>query len=95
MALTHEDIKRVANLARIEINDDEAYSTLNNITGIFSLIEQMQVVDTSSVTPMYHAQDVDQRLRADEVTEEDQRDLFQSQAPKTESELYLVPKVIE
>ncbi|MBL79768.1 MAG: Asp-tRNA(Asn)/Glu-tRNA(Gln) amidotransferase GatCAB subunit C [Nitrosomonadaceae bacterium] len=95
MALTLEDIKRVANLAQIEISDDEAYSTLNSITGIFSLIEQMKAVDTSIVAPMYHAQGVDQRLRSDKVTEEDQRELFQLQAPKTEAGLYLVPKVIE
>tara|TARA_Y100001936_G_scaffold149114_1_gene145454 strand:+ start:953 stop:1240 length:288 start_codon:yes stop_codon:yes gene_type:complete len=95
MALTLEDVKRVANLARIEISDDEARSTLNNIAGIFSLIEQMQAVDTSRVIPMSHAQDVDQRLREDQVTELDQSELFQLQAPKIESDLYLVPKVIE
>lgn len=95
MALTLEEVKRVANLARIEISDDEAHTTLNQIAGIFSLIEQMQVVDTSAVMPMSHAQDVEQRLRKDEVTETDQHELFQSQAPETEAGLYLVPKVIE
>lgn len=95
MALTLEDVKRVANLARIEISDDEAHTMLDQITGIFSLIEQMQAVDTSTVVPMSHAQDVEQRLREDKVTETDQHELFQLQAPKTEAELYLVPKVIE
>lgn len=95
MALTLEDVKRVANLARIEISNDEAHTMLDQITGIFSLIEQMQVVDTSTVVPMSHAQDVEQRLREDEVTEIDQRELFQSLAPKIEAKLYLVPKVIE
>ena len=55
----------------------------------------MQAVDTSTVKPMSHAQDVMQRLRDDMVTESDQRELFQSIAPKTESGLYLVPKVLE
>lgn len=95
MALTLKDVKRVANLARIEISDNEAHTTLDQITGIFSLIEQMQVVDTFAVVPMSHAQDVEQRLREDEVTETDQHKLFQLQAPKTEAGLYLVPKVIE
>ena len=95
MALTLEDVKRVANLARIEISDNEAHTTLDRITGIFSLIEQMQAVDTSTVVPMSHAQDVGRRLREDEVTETDQHALFQLQAPKIEAGLYLVPKVIE
>ena len=95
MALTLKDVKRVANLARIEISDDEALTTLDQITGIFFLIEQMQLEDTSTVLPMSHAQDVEQRLREDEITETDQHELFQSQAPKIEAELYLVPKVIE
>ena len=55
----------------------------------------MQAVDTAAITPMSHAQDVMQRLRADIVTETDQRDLFQSIAPQVEAGLYLVPKVIE
>ena len=95
MVVTLEDVKRVANLARIEISNDEARTTLDQITGIFSLIEQMELVDTSTVIPMSHAQGVEQRLRKDEVTEIDQHKLFQLQAPKTEAKLYLVPKVIE
>ena len=55
----------------------------------------MQAVDTSSVNPMSHSQDLVQRLRDDMVTESDQRELFQSIAPKTDSGLYLVPKVLE
>ncbi|MFZ1711835.1 MAG: Asp-tRNA(Asn)/Glu-tRNA(Gln) amidotransferase subunit GatC, partial [Nitrosomonas sp.] len=52
-------------------------------------------VDTTGVAPMSHAQDMVQRLREDQVTETDQRQLFQSIAPQVEAELYLVPKVIE
>jgi aspartyl-tRNA(Asn)/glutamyl-tRNA(Gln) amidotransferase subunit C len=95
MSLSLDDVKRVANLARIEISEDEAREILTQLSGIFGLIEQMQAVDTSAITPMSHAQDVMQRLRADEVTEIDQRELFQSVAPQVEAGLYLVPKVIE
>ncbi|MEI8384951.1 MAG: Asp-tRNA(Asn)/Glu-tRNA(Gln) amidotransferase subunit GatC [Nitrosomonadaceae bacterium] len=95
MSLTLDDIKRVANLACIETSETEAAAALVHLSGIFSLIEQMQAVDTSTVKPMSHAQDVMQRLRDDMVTESDQRELFQSIAPKTESGLYLVPKVLE
>lgn len=95
MALTIPDVKRIAHLARIEINDAEAGQTLDKLTGILTLIEDMQAVDTTGITPMSHSQDVVQRLRADVVTAENQRDTFQENAPATDSGLYLVPKVIE
>ncbi|MFT3848724.1 MAG: Asp-tRNA(Asn)/Glu-tRNA(Gln) amidotransferase subunit GatC [Propionivibrio sp.] len=95
MSLTLEQVRRVAHLARIEVSDAEAQSTLGHLNGIFTLIEDMQAVDTKGVEPMAHAQDLSQRLRADRVSEESQRDAFQAVAPDTEAGLYLVPKVIE
>lgn len=95
MALTIPDIKRIAHLARIEVNDIEAEKTLNKLSGILTLIEEMQAVDTTGITPMSHSQDVVQRLREDVVTATDQRELFQANAPAVDSGLYLVPKVIE
>ena len=95
MSLTLEQVRRVANLARIEVSDAEANATLGHLNGIFTLIEAMQAVDTRGVEPMAHAQDVAQRLRADEVTEVDRRDAFQAIAPDTEKGLYLVPQVME
>ena len=95
MALTLEDVKRVAWLARIAINNDEAQVTHTQLTGIFDLIAKMQAVDVSAIDPMSHAQDVVQRLREDTVTETDLRQRFQAVAPQVESGLYLVPKVIE
>ena len=95
MALTLDDVKRVAHLARIAINDDEAQSTQSQLTGIFKLIGEMEAVDVSAIAPMSHAQDVVQRLREDVVTEPVQRQRFQSVAPQVEAGLYLVPKVIE
>ncbi|MBF4989030.1 Asp-tRNA(Asn)/Glu-tRNA(Gln) amidotransferase subunit GatC [Methylophilus sp. 14] len=95
MALNLDDIKRIAHLARIEVSDNEAQETLNKLSGILGLIEQMQAVDTTGITPMSHSQDVTQRLREDVVTQTNQRELFQSIAPATQDGLYLVPKVIE
>ena len=95
MTLSVNDVKRIAELAYIEINDQEAKETLEQLSGIFNLIESMQAVDTSTVEPMSHAQSVVQRLREDEVTETDQRELYQSIAPQVEAGLYLVPQVIE
>lgn len=95
MALTLDDVKRVAHLARIAINDADARSTHTQLSGIFDLIAQMEAVDVSAIEPMSHAQDVVQRLREDVITETDQRERFQAVAPQVESGLYLVPKVIE
>jgi aspartyl-tRNA(Asn)/glutamyl-tRNA(Gln) amidotransferase subunit C len=95
MSLTTDDVKRIAHLARLEISEHEVQATLNQLSGILGLIEEMQEVDTSGIEPMSHSQDVTQRLREDVVTETDQRELFQSIAPAVENGLYLVPKVIE
>ena len=78
MALTLEDVKRVAHLARIAVDETEARAVLAQLGGVFQLIEQMQAVDTRGIEPMSHALDVVQRLREDAVTESDQHELFQA-----------------
>jgi aspartyl-tRNA(Asn)/glutamyl-tRNA(Gln) amidotransferase subunit C len=95
MSLTLEDVKRVAHLARIAVDDEEARAVLAQLDGVFRLIGEMQAVDVSGIEPMAHALDVVQRLRADDVTERDRHSAFQAVAPHVEAELYLVPKVIE
>lgn len=95
MSLTLQDVQRIAHLARIRVTDAEAADTQSQLNGIFGLIEEMQAVDTAGIAPMSHAQDLQQRLRADAVTEPDRRDAFQAVAPQVEDGLYLVPKVIE
>jgi aspartyl-tRNA(Asn)/glutamyl-tRNA(Gln) amidotransferase subunit C len=95
MSLSAQDIKRIAHLARIEVNESDVEASLQKLSGILGLIEQMQAVDTSGIVPMSHSQDITQRLREDAVTETDQRALFQSNAPAVENGLYLVPKAIE
>jgi aspartyl-tRNA(Asn)/glutamyl-tRNA(Gln) amidotransferase subunit C len=95
MSLELSDVKRIAHLARIEIDDADAQTALQQLSGILGLIEEMQAVNTDGIEPMSHSQDVVQRLREDVVTESNQRELFQSIAPAVENGLYLVPKVIE
>ena len=95
MSLSEADVKRMAHLARIEIQPEEVAPTLTQLSNIMGLVEQMQAVDTTGVEPMAHAQDVSLRLREDKVTENDQHELFQTVAPEVEAGLYLVPKVIE
>jgi aspartyl-tRNA(Asn)/glutamyl-tRNA(Gln) amidotransferase subunit C len=84
MALTFEQVQRIAHLARIEVSEAEALTTQSHLNGIFQLIEQMQAVDTAGVEPMAHAQDLSQRLRPDCVTETDRRAAFQAVAPEVE-----------
>jgi len=95
MSITHADVKKVARLARLAMSDAEIETARVQLAGIFGLIAEMQAVDTRDIAPMSHAQDVPQRLREDVVTENNQRELFQSIAPQVEAGLYLVPQVIE
>jgi aspartyl-tRNA(Asn)/glutamyl-tRNA(Gln) amidotransferase subunit C len=97
MALTLDDVRRIAHLARMAIDEAEARAALSQLNAVFRLVEEMQAVDTRGVEPMSHASDVHQRLRADAVTESDQRALFQSESVTTHvaDGLYRVPKVIE
>ena len=95
MSLSQDDVKRIARLARIEIDDAQATATQGQLNTIFGLIAAMQAVDTSGVAPMAHAQEVYQRLRDDVVSETDRRAAFQAVAPAVEDGLYLVPRVIE
>jgi aspartyl-tRNA(Asn)/glutamyl-tRNA(Gln) amidotransferase subunit C len=95
MSLTEADVKRMAHLARIEIEEQEVAPMLAQLSNIMGLVEQMQAVNTDGVVPMAHAQDLSLRLREDRVTEHDQHEAFQAVAPQVEAGLYLVPKVIE
>lgn len=88
-------IKKVAHLARIELNDEQAPAVAEQLTKIITLVEQLQQVDTDNIEPMSHPLNLTQRLRDDVVSETNQRDAFQKIAPATEAGLYLVPKVID
>ena len=95
MSISTEEVNRIAWLARLAIESDKTDAYAHDLSGILNFIEQMSAVDTAAVEPMAHPLDQAQRLRADVVTESDQRQLFQQNAPAVEAGLYLVPKVIE
>jgi aspartyl-tRNA(Asn)/glutamyl-tRNA(Gln) amidotransferase subunit C len=99
MALTPEDVSRIAHLARLELKPDEQAAMLAQINSFFGIVEQMSAVNTSGIEPLYTplsaVQNVSLRLRNDAVTEGDQRELNQRSAPAIEDGLFLVPKVIE
>ena len=101
MSLNDQDIQRIANLARLELQPDEQARMLNKINGFFDIVEQIRAVDTSGIMPMAHPVDamagaqIALRLRPDAVSEPNNRDANQQSAPAVERGLFLVPKVIE
>ena len=95
MTLKNEDVRNIAQLARLQIDDSTIEQLTSDLSNILALAEQMKAVDTTNVIPMAHPMDAIQRLRDDEVTETDQRDKFQGIAPDVENGFYRVPKVIE
>ena len=95
MSLETDDVKRIAHLARLAIDEADIPGYAHNLSDILDLVEQMNSVNTDAVSPMAHPMDAQQRLRPDEVTETDQREKFQRNAPLAEDGLFLVPKVIE
>jgi aspartyl-tRNA(Asn)/glutamyl-tRNA(Gln) amidotransferase subunit C len=99
MSLTSADIARIANLARLELKPEESERMLTQINGFFDLVGQMRAVDTTGVEPLAHPmatiQDVVLRLREDLVSEPNNREANQRNAPAVENGLFLVPKVIE
>jgi aspartyl-tRNA(Asn)/glutamyl-tRNA(Gln) amidotransferase subunit C len=95
MKLTLDDVRRIAHLARIEIDAGAAAEVHAKLEAIFAMIDELQAVDTSGVEPMSHAQDVTLALRDDKVTETDRHVEYQKVAPAIEDGLYLVPRVVE
>lgn len=93
--MNSSDIEKLANLARLKINEETVAETTKSITEVLALIDQLQAADTKGIAPMAHPLDAVQRLRADSVTEPNEREKFQAIAPAIENGLYLVPKVID
>ena len=99
MSLTSTDISRIANLARLELGQDESARMLTQINDFFAIVEKMRAVDTTGVEPLAHPvavmHDISLRLRDDAVSEPNNREANQRSAPAVENGLFLVPKVIE
>jgi len=95
MALERSDVEKIAHLARLGLGESEIPQTTETLNTILGLIDAMQAVDTDGIEPLAHPLEATQRLRADQVTEQNHRDEYQAIAPAVENGLYLVPKVIE
>lgn len=88
-------VTSMADLAQLQIEEEDMQDNIDSMSNILALVDQMQSVDTSAIEPMANPIDAVQTLRPDEVTESNRREEFQSIAPATEDGFYLVPKVIE
>ncbi|VAW52556.1 Aspartyl-tRNA(Asn) amidotransferase subunit C @ Glutamyl-tRNA(Gln) amidotransferase subunit C [hydrothermal vent metagenome] len=95
MSIDVDEVKKIAKLACLNVNEADIQSYATNLSNILDLVAQMETVDTTGVTPMSHPFDVVQRLREDVVTDTNRREAFQAIAPRTEDGLYLVPKVLD
>lgn len=94
--LTKQDIQRIAQLAKINVDDNDVEKYASMLSKIFDFIDQINTANTDSIVPMAHPISGQiQRLRADEVTETNQRECFQSISSHTDNGVYLVPKVID
>lgn len=99
MALTPQQVQRIAQLARLELSDNASRAMQDQLNSFFHIVDQMQAVDTRGVEPLYTPLSaiaaVNLRLRDDVVTETDQREANQRSAPAVEDGLFLVPQVLE
>lgn len=95
MSVSHSDVKIIASLAQLNLEECATDTYAHEMSEILAMIHQMQKIDTSKIEPMPHPQDIQLRLRSDEVTEPEQHDELQSIAPSTDNGLYLVPKVLD
>ena len=95
MSLSKEQVEYIATLARLRLQDDEIADVVEKLSNIVDFVDQLQAAPTDDVVPMAHPLNMSQRLRADEITESDQRDQVQKNAPLVEDGYYLVPRVIE
>jgi aspartyl-tRNA(Asn)/glutamyl-tRNA(Gln) amidotransferase subunit C len=95
MKLSRHEVESIAHLARLEISADEVPVYVDNLSRIIDFVQQLERASTEGVSPMAHPLNMTQPLRADAVSEVDQRALYQQNAGAVEAGLYLVPRVIE
>lgn len=95
VSLSKEQVQHIALLARLSLDEKDIDDVVEKLSSIVDFVDQLQAAPTDDVVPMAHPMDMSQRLRADAVTEGNERDKFQQNAPSVQDGLYLVPKVLE
>lgn len=95
MSLSMDDIRRIADLGRIDISDEQARVVQGELNDIFKMIERISLVNTDGIAPMPNPHDGVQRLRDDVVSENPDRAENMKNAPEQAEGCFLVPQVIE
>jgi aspartyl-tRNA(Asn)/glutamyl-tRNA(Gln) amidotransferase subunit C len=96
MSLTRQDVEKIANLARLSITDEEMPVYVTSLSSIVAFVDELSRAETGSVEPMAHPLDGQhQRLRDDAISETDEHEKYQRNAPQVQAGLYVVPRVIE
>ena len=93
--MDRKTVSKIADLAKIQIDDNQIDNIVNNLEKILDLVDEMNSVDTDNVEPMSHPLNLKQELRVDEVTEKNLRDTFQQNSTTSENGYYKVPKIID
>jgi len=95
VSLSKEQVHHIATLARLHLEEEQFDDIVTKLSSIVDFVDQLRQAPTEDVVPMAHPLNQAQRLRPDTVTETDERDEFQKNAPAVSDGFYIVPKVIE
>jgi aspartyl-tRNA(Asn)/glutamyl-tRNA(Gln) amidotransferase subunit C len=95
MSVDPQTVRRIANLARIAVAEEEIERLQGELNAILAFVEQLQEVDVEGVDPMSSVTPMAMKKRSDEVTEGNIADDIVRNAPATEGHYFLVPKVVE
>ncbi len=95
MALDKATVARIATLARIRVAEDQLEPLAAELSGILDWVEQLMAVDTENVPPMTSVAEMGLPMRADVVTDGNDRAAAIGNAPRTARGFYAVPKVVE
>ncbi|MBP2547202.1 aspartyl-tRNA(Asn)/glutamyl-tRNA(Gln) amidotransferase subunit C [Neorhizobium galegae] len=95
MSVDLATVKRVARLSRIAVTEEEAERMMGELNGILGFVEQLSEVDVSDVEPMTSVTPIRMRERSDAVTDGDKAAAVVANAPATDQNFFLVPKVVE
>jgi aspartyl-tRNA(Asn)/glutamyl-tRNA(Gln) amidotransferase subunit C len=95
MSVDAATVRRIAQLARIAVRDDEIQHLEGELNAMLAFVEQLSEVDIEGVAPMTSVTPMEMKKRADVVTERNIVDDILKNAPATEGHFFLVPKVVE
>lgn len=95
MSVSEKDVHYIANLARLQVTEEEAKIYAKDMSNILKYMDQLNEVNTDDVAPLEHVIELDSRFRKDEAKEPLSHEDALKNAPDADSDYFRVPKVIE